>query len=75
MRASRREFLNWVSAGGIALSLSRLGSAEAAALPPDVIGLVGRVRLPEQVALQEVLHGLSNPHLGNGLPLIRIGLL
>src|SRR6266540_5583170 len=33
MRASRREFLNWVSAGGIALSLSRLGSAEAA-LPP-----------------------------------------
>ncbi|MEH2610462.1 xanthine dehydrogenase family protein molybdopterin-binding subunit [Bradyrhizobium sp. AZCC 1693] len=34
MRASRREFLNWVSAGGIALSLSRLGSAEAAALPP-----------------------------------------
>src|SRR5436309_9686017 len=34
MRASRREFLNWVSAGGIALSLSRLGSAEATALPP-----------------------------------------
>src|SRR6266545_2107921 len=34
MRPSRREFLNWVSAGGIALSLSRLGSAEAAALPP-----------------------------------------
>src|SRR6266550_5861813 len=34
MRPSRREFLNWVSAGGIALSLSRLGSAEAAGLPP-----------------------------------------
>src|SRR6266550_2436641 len=34
MRPSRREFLNWVSAGGIALSLSRLGSAEAASLPP-----------------------------------------
>src|SRR5882672_10282007 len=34
MRPSRREFLNWVSAGGIALSLSRLGAAEAAGLPP-----------------------------------------
>src|SRR5829696_7988420 len=34
MRPSRREFLNWVSAGGITLSLSRLGSAEAAPLPP-----------------------------------------
>jgi CO/xanthine dehydrogenase Mo-binding subunit len=34
MRPSRREFLNWVSAGGIALSLSRLGSAEAVGLPP-----------------------------------------
>src|SRR4051812_41010724 len=34
MRSSRREFLKWVSAGGIALSLSRLGSAEAAGLPP-----------------------------------------
>jgi CO/xanthine dehydrogenase Mo-binding subunit len=34
MRPSRREFLNWVSAGGIALSLSRLGSADAASLPP-----------------------------------------
>src|SRR5215216_563497 len=30
MRPSRREFLNWVSAGGITLSLSRLGSAEEA---------------------------------------------
>ena len=28
MRASRREFLNWVSASGITLSLSRLGSAK-----------------------------------------------
>lgn len=34
MRPSRREFLNWVSASGIALSLSRLGSAEAAGLLP-----------------------------------------
>ncbi|ANW00524.1 xanthine dehydrogenase family protein molybdopterin-binding subunit [Bradyrhizobium icense] len=34
MRPSRREFLNWVSASGIALSLSRLGVAEAAGLPP-----------------------------------------
>ena len=34
MRPSRREFLNWVSVGGIALSLSRLGAAEAAPLPP-----------------------------------------
>jgi CO/xanthine dehydrogenase Mo-binding subunit len=34
MRPSRHEFLNWVSAGGIALSLSRLGSAEAVGLPP-----------------------------------------
>ncbi|KRQ96476.1 xanthine dehydrogenase family protein molybdopterin-binding subunit [Bradyrhizobium valentinum] len=34
MRPSRREFLTWVSASGIALSLSRLGSAEAAGLPP-----------------------------------------
>ncbi|MEH2557145.1 CO/xanthine dehydrogenase Mo-binding subunit [Bradyrhizobium algeriense] len=34
MQPSRREFLNWASAGGIALSLSRLGSADAASLPP-----------------------------------------
>jgi len=34
MRPSRRAFLNWVSAGGIALSLSRLGATEAAGLPP-----------------------------------------
>src|SRR3954452_7147235 len=34
MRPSRREFLKWVSASGIALSLSRLGAAEAAGLPP-----------------------------------------
>jgi CO/xanthine dehydrogenase Mo-binding subunit len=34
MRPSRREFLNWVSAGGIALSLSRLSAADAAPLPP-----------------------------------------
>src|SRR3979490_107852 len=33
MRPSRREFLKWVSASGIALSLSRLGSAEGAAPP------------------------------------------
>src|SRR4051812_3613536 len=34
MRLSRREFGKWVSASGIALSLSRLESAEAAGLPP-----------------------------------------
>jgi hypothetical protein len=34
MRPSRREFLNWVSASGIALSLARLDAAEAAPLPP-----------------------------------------
>src|SRR3954453_4866284 len=34
MRPSRREFVKWVSASGIALSLSRLGAAEGAALPP-----------------------------------------
>ena len=44
MRPSRREFLNWVSAGGIALSLSRLGSAEAAGLPPRA-SLPGRAEL------------------------------
>ena len=32
MRPSRREFVKWVTASGIALSLSRLGSAEGAAL-------------------------------------------
>lgn len=41
MRPSRREFVKWVSASGIALSLSRLGSAEAAGLPPRV-SLPGR---------------------------------
>jgi CO/xanthine dehydrogenase Mo-binding subunit len=33
MRPSRREFVKWVTASGIALSLSRLGSAEEAGLP------------------------------------------
>ena len=33
MRPSRREFVKWVSAGGIALSLSRLGSAQEAGFP------------------------------------------
>ena len=32
MRPSRREFVQWVTASGIALSLSQLGSAEGAAL-------------------------------------------
>jgi hypothetical protein len=32
MRPSRREFVQWVTASGIALSLSRLGMAEGAAL-------------------------------------------
>ena len=30
MQPSRREFVKWVTASGIALSLSRLGSAEEA---------------------------------------------
>jgi len=33
MRSSRREFMKWVSAGGISLSLSRLGAAEQVAFP------------------------------------------
>lgn len=33
MRSSRREFMKWVSAGGISLSLSRLGVAEQVAFP------------------------------------------
>jgi CO/xanthine dehydrogenase Mo-binding subunit len=33
MRPSRREFVKWVTASGIALSLSRLGSAEEAGFP------------------------------------------
>jgi len=41
MRPSRREFVKWVSASGIALSLSRLGAAEAAGLPPRAV-LPGR---------------------------------
>jgi CO/xanthine dehydrogenase Mo-binding subunit len=41
MRPSRREFVKWVSASGIALSLSRLGAAEAASMPPRAV-LPGR---------------------------------
>ena len=41
MRPSRREFVKWVSASGIALSLSRLGAAEAAGSPPRAV-LPGR---------------------------------
>src|SRR5947209_13593294 len=33
MRPSRREFVKWVTASGIALSLSRLGSAQGAGFP------------------------------------------
>jgi CO/xanthine dehydrogenase Mo-binding subunit len=33
MRPSRREFVKWLSAGGVALSLSRLGSAQEAGFP------------------------------------------
>jgi len=40
MRPSRREFVKWVTASGIALSMSRLGSAE----PARVFGL--RTTLP-----------------------------
>jgi len=41
MRPSRREFVKWVTAGGIALSLSRLGSAQEA-------GFSARATLPGQ---------------------------
>src|SRR3954466_10071797 len=41
MRASRREFVKWVSASGIALSLSRLGLAEDAGFPARAV-LPGR---------------------------------
>src|SRR5882724_447237 len=33
MRPSRREFVKWVTAGGIALSMSRLGAVEPAGFP------------------------------------------
>ena len=33
MKSSRREFMKWVSAGGITLSLSRLAAAEQVAFP------------------------------------------
>ena len=41
MRPSRREFVKWVTASGIALSLSRLGAAEEAGLPARAV-LPGR---------------------------------
>src|SRR3954470_6349096 len=41
MRASRREVVKWVSASGIALSLSRLGLAEDAGFPARAV-LPGR---------------------------------
>src|SRR3954451_19920548 len=50
MRLSRREFGKWVSASGIALSLSRLGAAEAAALPP-------RASLPGRGGLNPAANG------------------
>jgi len=33
MRPSRREFVKWVTASGIALSMSRLGAAESSGFP------------------------------------------
>ncbi|MDB5575259.1 MAG: xanthine dehydrogenase, partial [Bradyrhizobium sp.] len=41
MRPSRREFVKWVTASGIALSLSRLGAAEEAGFPARAV-LPGR---------------------------------
>src|SRR5689334_19605658 len=41
MRPSRREFVKWVTASGIALSLSRLGAAEPAGFPARAV-LPGR---------------------------------
>ncbi|MGH6713343.1 MAG: xanthine dehydrogenase family protein molybdopterin-binding subunit [Bradyrhizobium sp.] len=52
MRPSRREFVKWVSASGIALSLSRLGSAEAAGLPP-------RASLPGRDGWNPAANGLG----------------
>src|ERR1700676_1498650 len=43
MQPSRREFVKWVSAGGIALSLSRLGATEPAGFPARA-SLPGRGR-------------------------------
>jgi CO/xanthine dehydrogenase Mo-binding subunit len=48
MRPSRREFLKWVSASGIALSLSRLGSAA---------GFRGRASLPGRESWNPAAHG------------------
>ena len=49
MRPSRREFLKWMSASGIALSLSRLGPAEA--------GLPARASLPGRESWNPAAHG------------------
>jgi CO/xanthine dehydrogenase Mo-binding subunit len=49
MRPSRREFLKWVSASGITVSLSRLGSAEP--------GLPARASLPGRASWNPAAHG------------------
>ena len=41
MRPSRREFVKWVTASGIALSMSRLGAAEETGFPARAV-LPGR---------------------------------
>jgi len=50
MRPSRREFVKWVTASGIALSLSRLGSAEEAGFP-------ARATLPGRNAWNPAIDG------------------
>ena len=50
MRPSRREFVKWVTASGIALSLSRLGAAEPAGFP-------ARASLPGRRNWNPAAHG------------------
>jgi CO/xanthine dehydrogenase Mo-binding subunit len=50
MRPSRREFVQWVTASGIALSLSRLGSAQGA-------GLSARASLPGRESWNPAANG------------------
>ena len=50
MRASRREFVRWVTASGISLSLSRLGAAET-------IGFATRETLPGQQSFNPAAKG------------------
>ncbi|GJD49036.1 hypothetical protein OPKNFCMD_1764 [Methylobacterium crusticola] len=52
MRSSRREFMRWITASGISLSLSRLGHAEAP-------GFATRETLPGRAARNPALDGLG----------------